>query len=248
MAVDARIRFRHSGCYSEKLSGRSRVVHLSADGRTCLCRVEADTRPEVERILGDMRGWLGEQPEIIADKPHSVLVRCGCPVNGLTPSLLEKGASVMWPVVHADGLEWWHLLAADPATMESVLAYLETIGDVEVERLSHPSPEEFGLSVSLSAVASDLTHRQLATLRAALAQGYFEHPRRVTIAKIAESLGMAESTCQEHLQKGERAIMKSFARLIVEHPTLEHAPMRKPGRPPAPSKMGRRDEKGSRVH
>lgn len=58
---------------------------------------------------------------------------------------------------------------------------------------------------------SDLTDRQLETLRVAHARGYFEWPRRTTTDELGEELGVASSTVSQHLRAVQR---KVFDRLL----------------------------------
>ncbi|WP_254535168.1 helix-turn-helix domain-containing protein [Halomarina litorea] len=57
---------------------------------------------------------------------------------------------------------------------------------------------------------AQLTERQQETLRAAVAAGYYEEPRRVTYRDIAEELGIAPGTVGEHLRKAESAVFTSI--------------------------------------
>lgn len=45
------------------------------------------------------------------------------------------------------------------------------------------------------------TNRQLATIRLALDNGYYEQPRKTSIAELARQTSVAHSTFEEHLRK-----------------------------------------------
>lgn len=53
-----------------------------------------------------------------------------------------------------------------------------------------------------------LTDRQRETLRAAVAVGYYEVPRRATYEDVADELGIAAGTVGEHLRKIEATVLQ----------------------------------------
>jgi len=57
---------------------------------------------------------------------------------------------------------------------------------------------------------SALTDRQLEVFRMAVELGYYEIPRRTTHEKIADHLGVAPSTVDEHLRKAESRVLQSL--------------------------------------
>jgi len=91
------------------------------------------------------------------------------------------------------------------------------VGDIETIRKAIPQvPDGVGLDLERtgdyqpdeSRPFSVLTERQRATLRAAVAMGYYEEPRAVTYADLAEELDIAPGTVGEHLRKAEAAIIR----------------------------------------
>lgn len=55
-----------------------------------------------------------------------------------------------------------------------------------------------------------LTERQRELMEAAIAQGYYEVPRRVTLTKLAERLHVSKSTLSETLARGERRVLEEL--------------------------------------
>lgn len=53
-----------------------------------------------------------------------------------------------------------------------------------------------------------LTARQQEILDAAYREGYFEVPRRITLARLAERLGVAKSTLSESLRRAQRRVAR----------------------------------------
>jgi PAS domain S-box-containing protein len=59
-------------------------------------------------------------------------------------------------------------------------------------------------------LAERLTDRQLAVLETAYERGYFEHPRSATGADLADELGIAQSTFNQHLRLAERGVFETL--------------------------------------
>lgn len=67
-----------------------------------------------------------------------------------------------------------------------------------------------GQRVAPEMPADRLADRQREALSVALDLGYYETPRRATIADIARELGCATSTAAEHLRKAEAAVITTM--------------------------------------
>jgi predicted DNA binding protein len=58
-----------------------------------------------------------------------------------------------------------------------------------------------------------LTERQEQVLETALAQGYFEFPRRISLTGLSELVGVRPSTLSEILRGAERRVLESIVRV-----------------------------------
>lgn len=56
-------------------------------------------------------------------------------------------------------------------------------------------------------LAEVMTQRQLECFALAAKHGYFEEPKRITVQGLAEVMGVARSTYQEHLSSAEQAAL-----------------------------------------
>ncbi len=83
--------------------------------------------------------------------------------------------------------------------LKAILEDLSAFGTVTLGKL-----EEFG-----GRAESSLTDRQRTVLREALDRGYYEWPRGIKSAELAEALGISRATLQEHLRKGERTLLSN---------------------------------------
>ena len=52
-----------------------------------------------------------------------------------------------------------------------------------------------------------VTNRQLAALRLALDNGYYEQPRQASVSELAEQTSLARSTFEEHLRKAANKLI-----------------------------------------
>jgi O-6-methylguanine DNA methyltransferase len=60
-----------------------------------------------------------------------------------------------------------------------------------------------------------LTEKQARALLAAFEAGYYEFPRRVTTEDVSESLGIARSTFEQHLNRAEHHIVRALAPIVA---------------------------------
>jgi hypothetical protein len=77
--------------------------------------------------------------------------------------------------------------------------------------------EAFGISYTLHALEHDhapedlLTDDQRALIDTAIEEGYYDVPRTCTLTELAETVGIAKSTCSEKLHRAESKIVRAFA-------------------------------------
>jgi hypothetical protein len=221
--IQARLRFRHWGCFSERLSGASRVLHLSSDGDSCIALL-TDAEPA---LMEDFAA----HAEVIDRSPTSVTVRCSCARGGVVGGIQRRGGTVLWPVLQRGGLEFLDVLAPSREALRKIVGDLRKIGEVEVERVTEVEGSSMGVVVRLPDITSALSGKQLKALRAAIEGGYYETPRRVSTRELAAALSVSPSTFQEHLRKAQAAIMTRFAHVIATHPGLLASATKGRGRP-----------------
>lgn len=111
-------------------------------------------------------------------------------------ALLSSEALLEFPFPIRGGRARWSLVCARPQ-LDALLTRLRQIGiPFETERVEpYRSP-------------GGLTPRQQEVLDAAYREGYFDVPRRVTLAQLAERLGVAKSTLSETLRRAQRRMAR----------------------------------------
>ncbi|WP_435115965.1 helix-turn-helix domain-containing protein [Halolamina sp. C58] len=112
----------------------------------------------------------------------------------------------------------------DGAKMESTVVTAEgwhetkVFKDYDVFQDFHTTFENHGISFELISISSDgssfdrssdepLTDRQREALELAVSRGYYESPRQVTAAELADELGISQPSLSSLLRRGERRLL-----------------------------------------
>ena len=66
-----------------------------------------------------------------------------------------------------------------------------------------------------------LTERQRELLTVAVAEGYYDTPRKCTLTELAAEVGLAKSTCSETLHRAEEVVMKKFVEELLPQSDLD---------------------------
>lgn len=126
--------------------------------------------------------------------------------SDLDKSLLEMvdshEISIDWPVAYTERGFRLTLFGADAALRRAIAAIPKGVR-VTLERTGDYQP-------STRHPAWQLTERQREIVRAALAAGYYDTPRRVTQRDLAVELGLSQGTVSEHLQRAEAKLVRSI--------------------------------------
>lgn len=142
---------------------------------------------------------------------------CLCPVEDSIVDRFESHNCLYQPpTVHRQGWEQYSLIAFDEADIRALYADLEA--DREIDVLAKTGLEETRLPHSMltpvDQLFGSLTDRQLAALQLALEHGYYEQPRRCSIADLARETTVARATFEEHLRKAENKLMRNTGQYI----------------------------------
>lgn len=155
------------------------------------------------------------------DGLHVVMQSCLC---SLDDSIIERfeahNTLYQPPTVHRHGYEHYTVIAFDEGDIRALYEDLDADRDIDV--LSKTGLEETQVPHSMLApidqLFDGLTDRQLAALSIALDNGYYEQPRKTSIAQLATRTAVARSTFEEHLRKAENKLLTNvgqFVRLVV---------------------------------
>lgn len=188
----------------------TRLRAWNAVGRRRLTGL-ADVRGDGERLETALDG---AEPIAFVDRTrvgtdrHALLVGVDPAateiVGGVLGSFSTPRVVVVTPIVYRDGAAHVELVGTQAALGEAVEA-LPTPVEVTVRAVGDYHPDAGRATESLS-------ERQRDAVGAALAVGYYDHPRGGTHADVAERLGCAPSTAGEHLRRAEAKLVRVAAR------------------------------------
>lgn len=132
-----------------------------------------------------------DRTDVCTSVPHIALETLG---EGLLFETYREGRRYRWRIVLGNG--------ATVATFFEVLdGEVDDCTGIEMLRLADvdPEPGEDGLP-----------REQRDALRAAVASGYYETPRRIDLSELAEELGVPRSTLSYRLRRAEAELATAF--------------------------------------
>lgn len=231
MVVEADLCIRYPDDDSERVPEGARLIHISRDKGRCLTVIRADTPEALDQLRDDLPEVLDEH-RVLEQAETWVVVRCQCPPYGATAMIRSMGCSVVYPIIELGSDVHYTVVAPSRDRLRASVERLEEEGvSVDIGRVSEVHGDAIDVNVSLSSLTGQLTPRQLEALLLAVHEGYYKTPRAVEAEELAQQLGIGRSTFQEHLRKAEQALLGQFASIIGEHPALEDAATKGPGRP-----------------
>jgi predicted DNA binding protein len=137
-------------------------------------------------------------------------------------ALKKSGCAFISNPVYCGGIEKAHLFAPSFDSLKSFLDSLKNSYNVKVaskhflkedERVRPDSLIKSGFMEFVSA-ADLLTKRQAEALRLAGSLDYYDIPKRTSLERIGQQMGISEAAAGELLRKAERKLMPTIARII----------------------------------
>ncbi|MCI0503706.1 helix-turn-helix domain-containing protein [Candidatus Micrarchaeota archaeon] len=137
-------------------------------------------------------------------------------------ALKQSGCAFLSNPIYGGGIEKAHLFAPSFDSLRIFLDSLRNSYNVKVaskhylkedERIRPDSLVKSGFMDFVSA-ADLLTKRQAEALRLAGGMDYYDIPKRTSLAKIGDRMGISEAAAGELLRKAERKLMPAIAKII----------------------------------
>lgn len=187
---------------------REALVHVNALGNgtgVMLYRLRGD--PEaLEANLDGHSAVISSAPVAVDDETfHFYMhVKPGQPAGQLMAVAQKYALMIVPPLPFTDDDTGLRITVV--GTHEMLRQALEEFPDeirVSIEQVGEYSPDGRN-------VLSLLTDRQLEVFETAVEKGYYDIPRRATHKDIADGLGCAPSTVDEHLRKAESRVLTSL--------------------------------------
>ena len=126
------------------------------------------------------------------------------PISAFLEALSKSSVVVDPPVKTVENGAQFNFVG-EAAEIRSLVDSIPDTFELEILRSGEyrPAPEQ---------LSSLLTIRQEEVLRMALAEGYYDMPRRVTQKDVADELGITPETLNEHLRKIEHRVLSGILR------------------------------------
>jgi predicted DNA binding protein len=229
--LEARLAIRHLGCaVAESLRDGAIATQVSADRDADIIVMSGPTSESVDAFYDALVSTQRRPPEVLQRGPTSIVVRGRNPEWGVVSALAREGATVLWPATWQDGVERYTVVVKSRAALDALLLALAPLGPVEVERATEVEASALSLTIPLAELLAEMTQKQLAALQLAIASGYYDSPRGTTAEALAQRMGIARTTFDEHLRKAEQRALHRLATSLAAHPALVSA-LRGRGRP-----------------
>lgn len=232
MVLEARLKIRHRGCFTEGICDGAHMTQVSADRHHGLSVLHGASDAQIDAILDRMELNVKEA-SIVERGERSVVLRALLRGDGVIATIHAFGCSIVWPAIYTKGHEHYSVLVPTREHLRALVERLHGMGEVTVERVTDVAPEAFDVTVTMGTLTNRLTERQLLILQRAIAEGFYDTPRRTNTTRLAKAFGVSRSTLDEHLRKAERGVMEGFANVLAAHPTLARAAAKRPSVPAA---------------
>lgn len=215
---EASFKLRHECPYRE-LSERSPELTIREWPLQDCQVLEVTARDaDPDDIVGAIEG-IGEVLHRVdgGDGVQLVARSCECPLDDSIVQRFERhGCLYTPPTVYRHGWEHYSVIAFDE---DDVLALLDELdGDREIEVTAKTALEgdevPFSSLFSTEQLFDGVTDRQLAALRLAIDEGYFDEPRGTSVAELAERTAVARATYEAHLRKAQNRVMGNVAQFV----------------------------------
>ena len=246
---ETELAIRHHGCPVSDVSSDHPEVRFenvrrvgSVDGRAKRLLCFEGERAALEAFVEDFRAHPAtvslERVSSEDDGSRTAYFISEIDYDDGNPSILqlvERAGCFRHPtvVVHG-GIEHWTVYTRDKSVVRAFLDSVEELdNNVTVVRNVDIGPITDEAAIQHAPLRSELTDGQAAAFRAALRLGYYRADERVTIADIADHLGVHRSTAGEHVKRAENTLLSEIgARLFPgdgdaddrEEPTMPPTP------------------------
>jgi predicted DNA binding protein len=140
---------------------------------------------------------------------------CACTKRdrpSISDLIVKVGVWDIPPVVYQGGWESWRVVAWNEPSVRDLFTAIREIGELKISNLR---PIENGrmeqmMLMPASDVFAGLTARQLQALNLGLDHGYYSTPSETDVGKLAQGLGLSNSTLAEHLRKAESRVLRNL--------------------------------------
>lgn len=243
--LETKLAIRHHGCPVSDVSNDHpevgfenvrRVGPVNGQAKRLLC-FEGE-QSAVDAFVEDFRVHpAAESLERVSDDGASAYYISEVEYSDDNPSiryLIERAGCFRHPTVAVrGGIEHWTVYTRNK---EAVREFVDSVkrldNDVTVIRNVDIGPLTEEAAIQCAPLQSELTDGQTAAFRVALELGYYREGERVTIADVADHLGVHRSTAGEHIKRAENTLLSEIGSRLF--PGNETAKRVEPPEMPSP--------------
>lgn len=165
---------------------------LGCEGKGCFLRIKGESEKALDFVKNhkDISSFT-----ILAKTKDSVLLLLDDESAHTRNIIQSVGAFFTYPVEVREGNEYWHIITPTKKQLKILEKRLSEIGNPIIEKSVSRPP---------------LTARQKEIIDLAFKEGYFETPRRITLDKLAEKLGISASSLGETLRLAMKRMLEDL--------------------------------------
>jgi len=205
-------KIRHKGCFETKLSLRFPQHHITVidiqsthpQEKQYFYYVSGDANG-FDKIISHLKKSQGyKKVKEMERSKDTLLLLVVLHQQGYIQNVIQKhhGFFIDLHTV-SEGYEYWHVGVVEKNSIDRMLSELQNKGELKV------------LLIGEAQFANKLlSKQQKKVFTHAFESGYYEIPRKTTIAEIAKVLKLNPATTGEHLLKAENKLIKSMAKRI----------------------------------
>ena len=109
-------------------------------------------------------------------------------------------------IINKDGTEMWEVASWDRNLLSRLLQNATKNYEAKILRFK----QEKISSIGFMTLAPNLTSKQKTALQLAIENGYYNHPRKITLNKLAKIMKISYTTFQFHLRRAENKVMPTL--------------------------------------
>jgi predicted DNA binding protein len=214
---EATIRIDDDTVYASATAGNDAAIGLWCNDHCDLLRVHGPADGVVDHVEREIR-----VQDRVRDGEEQLLVTADClrqHEDGTVETYVQRhGCLLLPPLIYRNGTKQVRVLALDGQRLTAFFRDLTDDFDVEVEaKRTVDAPVSGSPLRSPDQSIPELSARQHEVLLAAWERGYYEIPREVTTAELAESFGLDRRTVENHLRRAERKLVDALAEYLGGH-------------------------------
>ncbi len=175
---------------------------------SALWKFEATDDGEMSRFLAYFpKLKMVEKAEVLyREKNMAIIHEVSHAAGSVSRTIALSECHVVGTMSVGNGMEHWHVIAERAGQIKALLASLEKLGTVFIERIGKYEPARRRFK---------LTEKQMKALSLALSGGYYSWPRKATLGELAQLAGISRRAFQEQLRRGEAKAIPPLLRQII---------------------------------